>query len=371
MTHLDDAIGEYVRSKSVGTDDAPGNYASGAERVLGEFQRWARGERSVVDVDEVDYPLVRAYGRHLGEESRQGEYAASTANTYFAIVRAFLAWCVRERLLDRNPAAAENADEGLPQETTTDTQQFWTADARRKLLDHVRARADNALDTPQPPWTVRVRRLRDWAMVELLANAGVRGAEVFRAPKDSRREGLRWAHLHFDDEYVEVFGKSQRWEEAPFPASAQRACRALRLTVDPPADWPVFPTRHRPTLYGRVREALGSKGFTEAEVEELLDDAPPAKVAADHGIQVPAVTTNGARSRMESLCETAGASVDGEYLKPHGGRRKLGDELYRQNPAMSQSALRHASIEVTHESYSHIQAGEVGAEIEALRADDD
>jgi integrase len=54
---------------------------------------------------------------------------------------------------------------------------------------------------------------------------------------------------------------------------------------------------------------------------------------------------------MKRLCERADLDIDGEYLKPHGGRRGIGSQLYAQDAELAQELLRHESIETTHESY--------------------
>ncbi|MFB6177195.1 MAG: integrase, partial [Halobaculum sp.] len=68
-------------------------------------------------------------------------------------------------------------------------------------------------------------------------------------------------------------------------------------------------------------------------------------------IPPPALSTNGARSLMERLCESASVDIDGEYLKPHGGRRGIGSEVYAEDAELAQELLRHESIETTHEAY--------------------
>ena len=54
-----------------------------------------------------------------------------------------------------------------------------------------------------------------------------------------------------------------------------------------------------------------------------------------------------------------------DYLKPHGARRGLGHELYANgHTELAQSALQHASIETTHESYSDIKAAETAQQVD-------
>ena len=66
---------------------------------------------------------------------------------------------------------------------------------------------------------------------------------------------------------------------------------------------------------------------------------------------------------MRQICEEAGIALDGkhDYLTPHGGRRGAGDVLYREDPVLAQTALRHRSIETMKDSYSYIEAGETAS----------
>ena len=56
-----------------------------------------------------------------------------------------------------------------------------------------------------------------------------------------------------------------------------------------------------------------------------------------------------------------GRSPSRTSLTPHGGRRGAGDVLYREDPVLAQTALRHRSIETTKDSYSYIEAGETAS----------
>jgi integrase len=82
-----------------------------------------------------------------------------------------------------------------------------------------------------------------------------------------------------------------------------------------------------------------------------------------HGFVPPALTTNGGREVIREICEEAEISLDGEhdYLTSHGGRRGADDVLYREDPVLAQTALRHRSIETTKDSYSDIEAGETAS----------
>ncbi|WP_187291507.1 tyrosine-type recombinase/integrase [Haloterrigena turkmenica] len=85
----------------------------------------------------------------------------------------------------------------------------------------------------------------------------------------------------------------------------------------------------------------------------------------------PALTKNGGRRVMKTLCNEANIEIDGEYLKPHGGRRRLGHELYASGkPEYAQQALRHQSIETTHEAYSDIKNEDVANVIDDVVGSD-
>lgn len=71
---------------------------------------------------------------------------------------------------------------------------------------------------------------------------------------------------------------------------------------------------------------------------------------------------------MKRLTQEAGIDLeDGDYLKPHGARRALGAELYEKGHSELAQALRHKSIEITHKSYSDIQAKDVADGIDEVR----
>ncbi|MFC4440321.1 MULTISPECIES: hypothetical protein [Natrialbaceae] len=66
---------------------------------------------------------------------------------------------------------------------------------------------------------------------------------------------------------------------------------------------------------------------------------------------------------MKRLCEDADLDVDGEYLKPHGARRGVGEAIYREHgAAAAQRVLRHADPRTTSQMYAHIEASELAEE---------
>jgi len=61
---------------------------------------------------------------------------------------------------------------------------------------------------------------------------------------------------------------------------------------------------------------------------------------------------------MRRLTMEAGIDVEEGYLQLHGGRRGLGDLLYRQDRGHAQDILRHDDLSTTQAAYQHIDAEE-------------
>jgi len=114
---------------------------------------------------------------------------------------------------------------------------------------------------------------------------------------------------------------------------------------------PAFPTRHHASLADAAEDGLEAMGWNAEEIETTLEESMSMEVLRDHGIAPPALSKSGARSLMKRLCDAANIDIDGECLKPHGGRRGLGSDLYAQDAELAQELLRHESIETTDESY--------------------
>jgi integrase len=338
-----------------------GAYRQNTESVLQEFGQWLvteRDSRSIATVDEQD---CCAYAQYLRDER---DLSGQSVNTYFSYVRAFLGWAVRDGWIDRNPAETETATEPLPSDVEKPDRQFWSSRDRAAICAFVDRRVDATLDGETG--LSRNRAFRDRAIVKLLALSGVRGAEVFRDPRDERRSGITWSDVDFEASSIEVLGKSREYERAQLPTEARVTLERYQRVGEPPTeDSPVFPTDHAPSNYRAVRDQLADRGHTNNEIEALLEENPIDELLHEYEIILPAISTAGARNLMQRLCEEAELDIDGEYLKPHGGRRGLGHELYSKGHSeVAQSALRHRSIETTHAAYSDIKASETAERVD-------
>jgi site-specific recombinase XerD len=340
-----DAVDTYLQRKALAGPDGSetGTYATNAESVLRRWAEWIERERGVTALLELGVKEMRAYAAELRARTEDGSYAASTAGTYYAVVRAFLSWCVRGGILDRNPAAADAAKAALPAAVDRDDDE-WDDDRRRKLETYVHERALEC-STSQGDREERMSRLREYALVALLARSDVRGAELFRVPDDDRRTGATWDDVDFYAGTIRVLGRAQRPEDVVLTAPVRTPLRRYRVALDPPSnDWPLFPTQHAPSVAHRLRTVLADRGHDDAEIDAILADSTTAEVARERAIAPPAITTEGARSILRRLCEAAGLDVDGESLTPRGLRSEhvVG---YRREAASTTPALRASTVE--------------------------
>ncbi|SIR99853.1 Site-specific recombinase XerD [Natronorubrum daqingense] len=353
-TTVYEAVERYLEKKL-----ESGGSRSTMKPVLESFAAFCTRE-GVEYVGDLDSNDCREFGLELRERAIDGEIAGSTANTYFAYVRAFLSFCVRDEQLDTNPAATESAEEFLPEDRPSRETQFWEPTQRERLLEYaderVRMAREESIDVPVD------RAYRDRTIVVLLAELGLRGAEMFRDTTDDEREGLRWADVDLGRGRLEVLGKSRDREPVGLTKAARNALERLERVQDPPTDdWPLFPTGHAASKYTAVEEATGERPESGSDIDAICREA---------GVTPPSITKEAGRQILKQLTNEAGIELEGDadYLQPHGARRALGGELYEKGHSeLAQKALRHASIETTHEAYSDIQAEDVAKTMDDIR----
>ena len=243
-------------------------------------------------------------------------------------------------------------------------QQFWTPHQRTQILNYVNKRAHDAIDEKGFDAEVETR---DRALVAVLAFTGVRAAEIFWSEHDNRtgRQGIRWRDVDLDEQTISVLGKNQQRQSAWLLEQAIPAIERYRTISDPPTDdWPVFPTRHAPSLYQCARTHLRKvEAEDEETIEEILEEHSIEDVLREYQITPPAITTTGARNVMKRLCDAAEIDVPTPpngpgYLQLHGARRGIGDTFYRIDRGTAQDLMRHQSLQTTKDHYSHIDATE-------------
>ncbi|ELY66307.1 tyrosine-type recombinase/integrase [Natrinema versiforme] len=351
---LEDAKDEFLREQK-------GNYSSNLKYNLKKWlDEWIDGrhEETLADVTPL---TMRHYANYLERRSRGDTgIAESSARTYYNYVSAFLSWAVKVEYLPENPAEKERAKDPLPNgDTSSSEQQFWQPEQRAALTDYVDERAREAIAADG---TDAFEEVRDRALIYVLAYTGVRGSEVLADARHDDRNGLRWDDVYLENGMIEVFGKSQDPnEEVGLTGQTIEPLRRLRTLIDPPAEsWPVFPSRHPPSLYDRIDES-----------EYDRPEGNPWEFCLENSIEPPSMSTSGARTLLKRLSKEAEVPgldfEDGEYLTLHGARRGVGETLYKEHGAQrAQRTLRHADPKTTSEMYSHIEASELGEDNTAV-----
>ena len=361
MVRIEAVVEDFLTDKGKGQRGASGNYRRDAGRELGRFVDFLTNhEKPVETFERLDSGYLREYARHL---ARQG-WTAGTVRTYYAYVSAFCGWAVREGHLAENVAQRRNATEPIPNDGghKSGDQQAWSADDRQRLTAFVDEQASTAIDDVGEDRETAIKACRDRALVYLLSYSGVRGAEVLRDRSDERRQGLRWEDVHLEDRYATVFAKKQRLDDRGLPEPVLHPLRMYQQVFDAPSEsWPVFPSFHRPTLSERVTDALTTRGYTDAEIEEICSERSQIEVCIEFDITPPSMTTDAGRHVLKRLCEQADIELgdDHEYLMPHGARRGAGEVLVRTSGHAAAARALDNSEEVVREHYSHIEAGEL------------
>lgn len=346
---LEDATDEFITEKQ-------GNYSQNLKYILEMWIDWC-ADRNVTTITDITALTMRHYASSLKRRARSDNgIAASTARTYYNYISAFLSWAVEVEYRVENPAEKRKATKLLPNSrTNSGDQQFWSPEQRQAITEFTDKRAREAIeaDNIDPFEPVRNR-----AIVHVLAYTGVRGSEVLADYRDERRNGLRWGDVDLENSVITVLGKSQNpHEEVGLPGQTIQPLRRLRTLVDPPTDsWPVFPSRHPPSLYSRIEDA----GYDKP-------DGDTWDFMLEKSIQPPPMSTSGARTLLKRLSKEVAVPgldlEDGDYLTLHGARRGVGEKLYRERgAAAAQRTLRHADPQTTSEMYSHIEASELAAD---------
>jgi len=260
-----------------------------------------------------------------------------------------------EEQISDNPAAVKRAVDQIPQDSGDRDRQFWSKEQRTQLCSYADKQARESLDNETK--AEQVTSFRNRALIYVLSLSGVRSGEVLKDPNDSQRNGVTWKDTDLENGTVKVLGKTRSYEYAQLPAESTEALKQFKQVLNPESpNWPVFPSNHAPSKYRTFREQSGSEPPEEKGIDSAI---------REHGVTPPALSKNGARNILEKMCEEAGITNNGEPLKLHGARRGLGHELYRKGHAeLAQTALRHSSIEVTHQAYSDIKASETADRVD-------
>ena len=400
-TPINETFQKFLTDKGKGDAGDSGNYRRNAERELDRFHSWALGntadpsnaspatswggivEAGTVTFADLDATAFGDYARYL----RGSGYSHSTIQTYYAYVASWCGWAHGQAYISRHYARESDAEDPLPEGSNRrpGDQQAWNSRDRDLLTRFVDEEASAAIDTfgdvevpydetedpSSDAWAEKTRtrfdaikRCRERALAYLLAYTGLRAAEFLRDPNDDRagRDGLRWDDVSFEDRSATVYRKNQQWKEASLPEPVIGPIQRYKRLLDPPEDWPVFTTLHRPTLSSHVQSGLTDAGLDQEEVSDVRAAWPDLLAAAEYDLDAPpALTTDGARRVMQKLSVEAGIDVDDDrhdYLAPHGARRGMGEVLVREFGYAAAARYLDNSEEQIRQAYQHIEAAE-------------
>jgi integrase len=112
----------------------------------------------------------------------------------------------------------------------------------------------------------------------------------------------------------------------------------------------MFPSSHAPSKWNAARDILDG---VDALVEEL---GSINAVLREYDIAPPALTTEGARTRLHKLTEQSDADPgeNAAYLQPHGARRGMIGEVFKRDRGEAQDLGRHKDMSTTEDAYRHL-----------------
>ncbi len=259
-TTVEEAIDRRLQSLAAGA------YRSNSRTVLTQFAAFLAEQRDVTRLSEVAVLDCRRYAQELRRRVRQDDLSAASAQTYFDIVRAFWSWAVDDERVESNPARPNRASEPLPADRGEPDRQFWDRATRERLLRFVDERAERSLDGRGDVDALVASR--DRAAVVMLSLTGVRAAEIFASSRDERRNGLSWDDVDLDRGVATVLGKTRERQPVPLLDRVVSVLdRHRRLREPPSGEWPVFPTRHAPSLRRAASDRLAEIGVREPTSE--------------------------------------------------------------------------------------------------------
>lgn len=335
-----------------------GNYERSSRVALEFFAEWAASQPDISGLDDITRThLFRFVEDDAGLRGRvdSGQIAPRTAHAYYRYIRAAFSWWQKMGYIPENPALDQDVVDELPEVTDDPERQFWSKRHVDAMTAHVNLRVDEALDDGDD--RAALLAARDRVLFLLLAYSGARGAELFRDPDDEKRNGIRFRDIDADRGAIRVLGKNRTQQDALLSARIEGPLSRYGTLYEPASEsWPVIPSLDHATLHTRIRDVLRGRGWDDTSVEAALENTGPLAVCREHDIAPGALSVRSARSVMRRLCSAAEIDIDGEYLKPHGGRRGLGNRLYEEQAELAQETLRHQSIETTHRAYREQQS---------------
>jgi integrase/recombinase XerC len=198
----------YLRDERNASSHTLRNYRSD----LAQFRSYLaipdrRGRVAEPKLAEVDHLVIREYLGHLFAQNRQ----KTSVGRKLAALRSFFKYCVREGLLEENPARLVRSPK-LPKRLPS----VPSAEQLNRFLDAIAEWRGGAVRAESAARTERARRLlrRDRALLELLYASGLRAAELV---------GIDLGDVDAKEQMLRVRGKGRQERLVPYGSKAAAA----------------------------------------------------------------------------------------------------------------------------------------------------
>jgi len=157
---------------------------------------------------------VRAFEHHPYTEPQRKGLSGHAINTYLRSIRAFWSWLVREEMIMSNPFSKVKVPKPPKKIIATFSEKQLNAIFK-------------SINTATPAG------FRDWAMILMLLDTGLRASELV---------GLTMNSVNLEDGMVKVFGKGRKERIVPFGAKVQRILWKYLQKYRPQQTNPLCPT---------------------------------------------------------------------------------------------------------------------------------
>ncbi len=298
---MEDALADFLRYLEGERNLSP-HTLRGYGQDLAQFLEFLR-RYGVVDLEEVDYRLLRSYLAHL----RTRGFSSASISRKVSSLRGFFGFLADRGRISRSPAE--------PLVTTKTTHKLPRVVSLEEI-DISRKRAGIKVYTTS---------LRDMALLELLYGTGMRVGELV---------GLNLEDVDFESGEIRVMGKGSKERIIPVNDVAMELLQA-------------YIRRERPLLQGGEGKRIGLVGVTEDENSRL--DSQKALFLNQRGSRL---SDRGVRRVLDKLFAGVGG---GKRVTPHTLRHTFATHLLEGGADLRsvQELLGHVDLSTT-QIYTHL-----------------
>ncbi len=166
---------------------------------LSHLEKFLLTTYQITELEQVSYPLLRAWLVQLSEEN----YQTRSINRKIATVKSFYKYLQRQGKVEKNPANPLKSLKTSPQPPV-----FVEEEKLLHLLDDI-------------PFADNFEDLRSKVILEILYGTGIRLAELM---------GLTWANIDFSQKQIKVLGKRKKERIIPVNENLLHLIKKYELT---------------------------------------------------------------------------------------------------------------------------------------------